>query len=106
MSKIVRTFTIAELREQDFPWNSDFAEEITEIHHDSDRWMENYSLIVKMADDGFHYSVDRTRGLTEYQETSYEDTFYDDPVEFVRVEQVPVTVLQWKTVEDTSTVGE
>lgn len=105
MSRIVRTFAIAELRKLDFPWNSEFCEEISDEAYESGRWTEYREMVVQLVDDRFYYAVQHQRGLTEYQDLSYEDRWFSDPVEFVRVEQVPVTVLQWKPV-DTSTVGE
>jgi hypothetical protein len=99
MSQIKRYIPVSELKEQDFPWNSEFAEEVSNEVVDSGRWMAYHELVVKMADDGLHYMVQYQTGLTEHQDTSYEDRWFEDPVEFVRVEQVPVTVLQWKPVE-------
>ena len=99
MSKIVRKFSVAELKELDFPWNSQFAEEISDEAYDSGRWTEYRELIVKMVDDGLYYAVQHEEGLTEYQDLDYADRWFSDPVEFVRVEQVPVTVMKWKPVE-------
>lgn len=106
MSRIVRKFPVAELKELDFPRNPEFCEEISDEPYDSGRWTECRELVVKMADDGRYYAVQHQVGLTEYQDLSYEDRWFEDPVEFVRVEQVPVTVLQWKPVIEPETTGE
>lgn len=98
MTSITRKIPVTELKAQDFPWNEEFAEEVSDEAYDSGRWMEYREAVVKMADDGFHYSVNYQQGLTEYQDTSYEERWFSDPVVFTRVEQVPVTVLQWKPV--------
>jgi len=99
MAKIVRTFPVKQLKELDFPWNDEFCEQISDEAYDSGRWTEYREMVVKMADDGFYYAVQHEEGLTEYQDTSFEDRWFEDPVEFVRVEQVPVTVMKWKPVE-------
>jgi len=95
MSKqIIREFTIAELKELDFPWSDDV---VSDEAYESGRWME-YREAILLADDGYHYAINYQQGLTEYQETDYDDMFFDHPVQAVRVEQVAVTVLQWKPI--------
>lgn len=98
MNTIVRKFSVKELKELDFPWGPEF-EEISDEAYSSGRWTEYREMVVKMTDDGFFYAVQHQEGLTEYQDLDYADRWFSDPVEFVRVEQVPVTVLKWKPVE-------
>lgn len=95
-----RYFSVAQLRDLDFPLNDEFCEEIYDAPYGSGRWTEYREMIVKLVDDGFYYAVQHQQGLTEYQDLGYADQWFDDPVEFVRVEQVPVTVMQWKPVEE------
>lgn len=94
-SQIIREFTVAELKELDFPWCV-----VADEAYESSRWMEFHEAIILMEDDGYHYAINYQQGLTEYQETDYDDMFFDNPVQAVRVEQVPVTVLQWKPVAE------
>jgi len=63
---------------------------------DNNRWSIIHEGVFKHIPTGKNYKVDWCVGATEMQdEKPFE---YEDEVEFVEVEQKPVTVMRWVTV--------
>lgn len=94
-----RIFTRLELDDWDLPdaWADDSPEILHREQVDSRRWVSVHELIFRAPDDGKTYQVHYEQGLTESQDDT--DPWNGDlRVKGVEVEQVPVTVMQWKPV--------
>lgn len=91
--KNTRYFSIAELREMDFPYTA-----ISEEQTDSGRWTAYYTGILQLPDDTT-WAIEYQMGLTENQELDHSDLFFTDPVEAVKVELKQVMVQKWLPVD-------
>lgn len=99
-----RTFTADQLDEIGVPFElpddlevPGLATELHREHIDSRRWVSVHQLIFRAPDDGKAYRVTYQRGLTEHQEC---DTWFDDEIEAVEMEQREVTVTKWLPVSE------
>lgn len=99
MTRQTRTFTLDQLDEIGVPFELDEDGCATELHTrqvDTRRWVSVHELIFRAPDDGKAYRVRYQQPLTEHQEC--DRWFGDAEITATEVEQVPVTVMQWKPV--------
>ena len=81
-----------------FEDHSDFTDvPDTEKIEDKSRWETFYSKIVKQKSTGKYYSIDWSRGSTEYQEHGLFDG--EDTVELIEVAPVEKTVIVYEPVK-------
>ncbi|NUK07491.1 hypothetical protein HRW18_05570 [Streptomyces lunaelactis] len=99
----IRTFTTDQLEEIGVPFEC-YGEPIdgfaTELHReqiDTRRWVSVHVLVFRAPDDGKAYRVTYQRPLTEHQEC---DTWFDDEIKAVEMEQREVTVTKWLPVKE------
>lgn len=94
-----RRFTADQLEEIGVP--NELPEDVevpglaTELHReqvDTRRWVSVHRLIFRAPDDGKAYRVTYQQPLTEHQEC---ETWFDDEIEAVEMEQRQVTVTKW-----------
>lgn len=99
-----RTFTSDELEEFGVPFDCGAFEGSAEELHvelwDTTRWAHVYEFVFRAPDDGKAYRVYYWRGATEMQDQDLWN--WDDQIKAVEVEQVPMTVLEWKPVKEES----
>jgi hypothetical protein len=94
-----RIFTPDQLEEFDVPYTNLHDEQV-----DSRRWADTRSCVFRAPDDGKTYEVTYQVPATEHQEC---DTWFDaDEITATEVEQVPVTVMQWKPVRSVEAVAD
>ena len=97
---ITRIFTPEQLEEIGVPFELDCdgtAEELACDTVASGRWNKTVRLVFRAPDDGKAYMVRYQRGLTEHQDCDL--WFGDSEIKATEVEQVPVTVMRWKPVQ-------
>lgn len=103
MTKLTRTFTVAELEAIGVPFECGvlphFATELDDQLVDTRRWVSVHQLVFRAPDDGKVYAVHYEQGLTENQEDS--PPFHGDEVTATAMEQREVTVIRWLPVETT-----
>ncbi|MFD7093356.1 hypothetical protein [Streptomyces xanthophaeus] len=101
MTHRTRTFTRDQLEEIGVPHElggDGCATELADDNGGSRRWTEIRRLIFRAPDDGKAYLVLYQTPLTEHQEC---DTWFnEDEITATEMEQQPVTVMQWKPVQD------
>lgn len=91
-----RFFEIEQLDVLGFPW---CAEVVYNEQVDSGRWVSIHEAILHDTTDDTYWKIQYQQGLTEYQELSYKDMFFNDPVQATQVELAKVTVDMWLPVE-------